>query len=135
MDDEERQHYKKLLETHKRRLRPLELTAAEYGINTPAEIRTQIDLLKETIKQIEAQLREKPPTEIERVVGGATFEGDRLPGALELFEALPIDTIPLLTSSSLPTIYHGLLYPNRLFVGREAKLKELAAAIKNSELG
>ena len=43
MDSEDRQHLEDLLAAYRRRLRPLELRKAAFGLNTPPEVLNEIE--------------------------------------------------------------------------------------------
>src|SRR6516162_9728741 len=56
MDDQERQHFKNLRQTHERRLRVLELQAATFGLSVPPHVLTEMEDIKEKIASIDNQM-------------------------------------------------------------------------------
>jgi len=67
-----REHYEKLVRTHRGRLEVLELQRAEYGIATPPQITTEIEDIELKIRAIDASL-----TALNTVVNLANGAGDR----------------------------------------------------------
>jgi hypothetical protein len=59
MDTDERQHLKNLRKTTQRRLHKLEEQAAEFGVNTPPEIKIEIEDLRGEIDRLNAQITEE----------------------------------------------------------------------------
>jgi hypothetical protein len=68
MQDQERQHLKNLRQTYERRLRVLELQAANFGLSVPPHVLTEIEDIKEKIVSIDNQMvrdssgNEHPPS-------------------------------------------------------------------------
>lgn len=58
MDAEERAHLLALKEKYLKRLRVLELQAAEFGINVPAHIVTEIESIQEKIRWLDSVLQD-----------------------------------------------------------------------------
>ncbi len=57
MDDSRRQHLLQLRQAHTRRLQVLEVQAAQFGIQTPPHIMTEMDDIRATIADIDRQLQ------------------------------------------------------------------------------
>ncbi len=63
MDDEQYQHFQKLLRTHQRRLRELEQQAALKGSDTPPHIRIEIEDLRAELARLERELAQVAPSQ------------------------------------------------------------------------
>ncbi|GAB4115396.1 MAG: hypothetical protein Fur005_47360 [Roseiflexaceae bacterium] len=62
MTPEDLEHVRKLIETNKRRLRVLDLQAAQFGLYAPAHLTLEIDDLKKEIERLTKQLGGANPT-------------------------------------------------------------------------
>lgn len=56
MDDEQRQHLEGLLQTHFRRLRPLERQVAQFGARTDPQVLNEIEDIRKEILRIQREL-------------------------------------------------------------------------------
>jgi len=60
MDDDQRRHLTKVLQENRRRLFALEEQAAQFGLQTPSHIRTEIDDIHREITRLQTQLGKLP---------------------------------------------------------------------------
>ena len=58
MDEDEINDLRELRQAHRNRLRVLELKAAQYGINCPPEVQTEISEIKNKIEALDQQIRD-----------------------------------------------------------------------------
>jgi hypothetical protein len=61
MNNEELQHLRELLRAYQNRLRVLELQAAQFGINAPPQVLTEINSLRSDIIRVNAEIATSTP--------------------------------------------------------------------------
>lgn len=119
------QHLRSLLNDHQRRLHILERKEAQMGINTPAEVITELEDIREKYKQLQAQLQR----EVIRDTWLSREAPPKSPGLILLIGPGRIDQNSLNQSAIDAVEYHSPVVRHCWLIGTDASRQVLEEKI------